>query len=272
LVFVAVGLSYRLLNVLVSWLVLLSRSSASKDAEILVLRHAAALAPSAASRQVAPAQATWAAADRQRPDRADRASGWPRTAPGVSCVSRANCAAWDTVSARPRSAGSCVPAAFRRRPDATKPGGRSYAPKPRPHLAIDVFHVDTVTLERLYAAFVIEIRTRRVHLLGVTTHPTGNWAVQQARNLTADLEEAGCRFTHPIRDRDAKFTAAFDAVFAVAGINVVLTTPQAPRMNALAERWIASVRRECTDRILITGDRHLRHIPERLRRALQRRA
>jgi transposase InsO family protein len=78
-----------------------------------------------------------------------------------------------------------------------------------------------------------------------------------------DLEEAGCRFTHLIRDRDEKFTAAFDAVFTFAGINVVLTAPQAPRMNAFAERWIASVRRERTDRILITGDRHLRLVLDR---------
>jgi hypothetical protein len=68
----------------------------------------------------------------------------------------------------------------------------------------------------------------------------------------------------------AKFTAAFDAVFASIGINVVLTAPQTPRMNAIAERWICSLRRECTDRILITGRGHPR-CPRRLRRALQRR-
>jgi putative transposase len=124
-------------------------------------------------------------------------------------------------------------------------------------LAIDFLHVDTVNLTRLYAAFVIEHRTRRVHLLGVTAHPTGAWAAQVARNLAADLDDARCRFTHLIRDRDAKFTAAFDAVFASVGIDVVLSAPQAPRMNAIAERWISSVRRECTDRILVTNHRHL---------------
>ena len=127
-------------------------------------------------------------------------------------------------------------------------------------LAVDFFHIDTVTLKRLYAAFIIEHQSRQVHLLGVTAHPTGAWAAQLARHLAASLEEATHRFTHLIRDRDAKFTAAFDAVFASIGIAAILTAPQAPRMNAIAERWIASVRRECTDRVLITGQRHLQHL------------
>jgi transposase InsO family protein len=84
-------------------------------------------------------------------------------------------------------------------------------------------------------------------------------------------QEARHRFRHLIRDRDAKFTAASGAPFASIGIQIVLTAPQAPRMNAFAERWIGSVRRECTDRILITGERHLHHVfgpdsPDRLRR------
>jgi transposase InsO family protein len=127
-------------------------------------------------------------------------------------------------------------------------------------LAVDFFHVDTVTLKRLYATFVIEHRSRRVHLLGVTDHPTGAWVAQLARNLVSDLEDAGHRFTHLIRDRDAKFTAAFDAVFTSSGVDVLRTAPQAPRMNAIAERWISSLRRECTDRLLITSHSHLHHV------------
>jgi transposase InsO family protein len=125
-------------------------------------------------------------------------------------------------------------------------------------VAIDLFHVDCAfSLNRLYAAFVIEHQTRRVHLLGVTRYPTGAWLTQLARDLTATLEQAGHRFTRLIRDRDGKFTAAFDAVFTAAGIDVLLTAPQAPRMNAYAERFVRTLRAECTDRMLIMGERQL---------------
>lgn len=130
-------------------------------------------------------------------------------------------------------------------------------------LATDFFHVDcAVTLRRLYVAFVIEHRSRRVHLLGITRHPTSQRATQLARNLAADLEDAGCRFTHLIRDRDAKFTSAFDAVLTSIGTAILLIAPQAPRMNAIAERFVRTARAECTDRMLIAGPRHLRRILE----------
>jgi hypothetical protein len=165
------------------WLVLLARSDAAKDAEILVLRHEVAVL----RRQVS----------RPRPDWADRAV-----------------------------------------------------------LAVcDFMHVDTVLLRRLYVLFVMEIETRAVHILGVTAHPTGAWTAQQARNLLMDLGERAGRFKSLVRDRDRKFTTAFDEVFAGNG-----TPARSPQANAFAERFVGTLRRECLDHVLILGEGHLREV------------
>src|SRR5262249_22297787 len=117
-------------------------------------------------------------------------------------------------------------------------------------------------LRRACVFFVIEVGTCHIHVLGVTAHPEGAWAVRQARNLLMDLGERATRFWFLVRDRAGQFTDASDAVLSGAGIEVVKIPPRRPRASAYAERWVRTARAEVTGRMLITGPRRLRAVLE----------
>ena len=127
-------------------------------------------------------------------------------------------------------------------------------------LAVDFLHADTVLPKRLYILVFIEHGTRRMHLGGVTANPTGEWTVQQARNLALSLGERFEGIGFVIRDRGSNFTRSFDAVFQATGARILRTAVQAPRMNATCERLVGTLRREVLDRVLIVSERHLRAV------------
>lgn len=288
----------------VGWLLLLARSDAAKELEILLLRHEVAVL----RRQV----------DRPRLSLADRAilsalaralpkalrmhrlvtpgtllrwhqrlvarrwtypqrgPGRPPTEPAIVALvlrlAREN-SSWgsERIRGELKNLGYTVGGATIRR--ILKRAGLGPAPRRgndrwrdfiRAHaagtLACDFFSVDTVLLRRLYVFFVIEVGTRFVHVLGATASPNGACVAQQGRNLLIDPADRASGFRFLVRDRDAKFTRVFDDVMAGNGTRVMKIPPRSPRANAFAERWVRTVRSECTDRMLIFGERHLRAV------------
>jgi transposase InsO family protein len=125
-------------------------------------------------------------------------------------------------------------------------------------VACDFFTVESVCLRRYYALFFIAHGSRRVWLAGCTANPTGPWVTQQARNLGLNFSEHGIRFL--IRDRDSKYRGPFDEVFRSEGIRIVKTPLRAPKANAIAERFVRTVRTECLDWLLILNRRHLQRV------------
>jgi putative transposase len=144
---------------------------------------------------------------------------------------------------------------------APRRGGPGRAELPRSQaqgiLALDFFTADLLDGTKVYVLAAIEHGTRRVRILGATSHPVGCWVVQQARNLLMDLEDAGTRVKFVLDDRDASFTAAFDEVFRAAGVRIARCAVQAPRMNSVMERYIGRCRRELLERTLVWSRRHL---------------
>lgn len=124
-------------------------------------------------------------------------------------------------------------------------------------LACDFLTVETLTFQTLYILFFIEHATRRVYLAGCTTHPDAVWVAQQARQMSWELHDRDLPMRYLIHDHDVKFTGLFDTVFESEGIEIVSTPFEAPNANAIAERWVRSVREECLDRLIILNERHL---------------
>ena len=127
-------------------------------------------------------------------------------------------------------------------------------------LAVDFFTVETIWLRRLYVLFYIELGTRRVHFADCTPNPDSAWVTQQARQLAWTLPERATPVRFLIRDRDSKFTRDFDTVFRSEGVEIIRTPIRSPKANAIAERFVRTVRAECLDWLLIVNRRHLEQV------------
>src|ERR1017187_4788247 len=188
--------------------------------------------------------------------------GWRvRMSRGVTAASTASSRRSASPWRRQRSGRSSRTRASALRPAGTVRAGPGRADFLRSQaqaiLALDFFTAGLLNGTKVYVLAVIEHGSRRARVLGATEHPVQSPVVQQARNLLMDLDDAGIRARFVLHDRDASFSAASGAVFQSAGITVIHSAVQAPRMNSIMERWIGSCRRELLDRTLIWNQRHL---------------
>lgn len=256
---------YRLARRAFELVVLHFRATNEKDVEILVLRHQLAVlrrrvdrpAFDDADRALLAALSGVLPRSRWRPSSSSRRRSWPGTDGWWLGGGRIPGAA--EADHRPRLAwsGSSCDWPPRTRPGATAGYTGSWseflAAQAKTILACDFFCVDTAFLQHLYVLIFIEHATRRVHLGGITPHPTGPWVTQRAR----DLAERFSGFRFLVRDRDAKFTTSFDVVFASEGMEIIRTPVRAPDANAICERVVGTLRRECLDHMVIFGSGHL---------------
>jgi transposase InsO family protein len=127
--------------------------------------------------------------------------------------------------------------------------------------ATDFFTVEALTLGglvRYVVWFVIDLESRRVHIAGLIRHPHDAWIQQVARNLTDSVDGFLRGKRYLIHDRDPLFTEAFRAILHSAGIECLRLPARSPNLNAVAERFVLSIKSECLDKLVPPGERHLR--------------
>jgi hypothetical protein len=201
-------------------------------------------------------------AGHQHTPRSDNSScAWPpRTAGGATAASTAN----SPDSATPVAASTVWnilhAAGIDPAPRRTGPSWREFlTTQADTIIACDFLHIDTIRLQRVYALVFLEHDTRRLHIAGITAHPTNEWVTQQGRNLAYQgVRPESLRFL--IRDRDTKYTRSFDDVFHAEHIEIIKSPPQAPKAMPTANASSAPLRREVPHHILIINATHAQHV------------
>jgi hypothetical protein len=154
-------------------------------------------------------------------------------------------------------------------PVPSKSHGMQWSEFIKSHLAVmaatDFFTAEVLTLKGLvtyYVLFFIEIGSRRVHLAGITPDPDDAWMMQVARNATMADDGFLCGSRYVLHDRDSKYSAAFRATIRSGGVKSVRLPARSPNLNAFAERWVLSVKKECLRKLVLVGEGSLRRAVE----------